>query len=157
MMAENKMREVAEMLGVELYKPFNIKDKNGVELTYNPFTFKDDGLYNVYNDDRCSQILNSLLTGKLEIEQLILTEKEKRYLEVVLRPFKDKVVFVKKMYDDYACLYDYEEYIEASLKHHNFEYEDTLTFPFFKKDTMYKGMTPNKKYTLEELGLFQDE
>ena len=150
-MAENKMKQVAEMLGVEMGVPFKIKGYiyNPCKLTEN--TFVNSSGNTIYNR------LFQLLIGELEIEQPILDDVEKRYLEGVLRPFKNRVVFVEKMYDDYSNVHEEEEYIEVSLKHHNFEYEDTLTFPFFKKDTMYKGMTPNKKYTLKELGLFQDD
>lgn len=154
-MAENKMKEVAKLLGVELYKPFNIKDKNGVELMYNPFTFKDDGLYDVYNDDRYSPILNSLLTGKLEIEQTILDKVEKRYLEGVLRPFKDRVMSIIKNQNKYHC-YD-DTYIYVCIKHYDGINNDNLLFPCFSKDDMYKGMALNKRYTLEELGLFEDD
>lgn len=155
-MAENKMKEVAKLLGIEMYVPFYIKNSKGVLSICNPCMLRDDFLYDSDNH-ACPMTLNYLLNGVYEIERPVLDDVEKRYLEGVLRPFKDRVVFVEKMYDDYSNVHEEEEYIEVSLKHHNFEYEDTLTFPFFKKDTMYKGMTPNKKYTLKELGLFEDE
>ena len=75
----------------------------------------------------------------------ILDEEEKRYLEGVIRPFRDKVDHVAK----YGI--NDKEYIYISLK------EDILQLPFFPFDTMYKGMKLSKKYTLEELGLFEEE
>lgn len=150
-MAENKMKEVAKLLGVEMGVPFNIKDKNGVELMYSPFTFKDDGLYDKYNDNRCCHLLNCLLNGACEIEQPILTKKEKTYLEGVLRPFKDRVVFVvkRKSID--------KELIKVKINSIVSDCFSTLDFPFFKENTMYKGMELNKKYTLEELGVFEGD
>lgn len=139
-MAENKMKEVAELLGVEIGKPFNIKGRN-----FNPYTLTNDGLCDItgyYNE----YILLCLLKGEYEIEQSILTEKEKRYLEGVLSPFKDRVVYVCKHFCNPK-----EEFIGFGIR--NVEW---TPFPSFKKDTMYKGMELDRRYTLEELGLFQD-
>ena len=63
MMAENKMKQVAELLGVEFNKPFKIK-----EVGYNPYTLKESGLYNKYNACVIS-LLYGLLTGEYEIEK----------------------------------------------------------------------------------------
>lgn len=37
------------------------------------------------------------------------------------------------------------------------EKDDNIPLPYFHKDKMYKGMELNKEYTLQELGLFEDE
>jgi len=42
---------------------------------------------------------------------------------------------------------DKREYLEISLEN------GVVSFPYFEKDTMYKGMEGNKQYTLKELGL----
>lgn len=138
-MAENKMKQVAELLGVEMYKPFNIKVDR-----YNPFIFNNDGLFDCENCSR-AELLISLLNGTYEIEKPILTQKEKTYLEGVLRPFKDKVNFIEKQNNNIGY------YIVIDLE------EDTFYLPYFEKDTMYKGMELKKEYTLQELGLFENE
>ncbi len=143
-MAENKMKQVAEMLGVEMYVPFYIKDSKGVLEIYNPYMLRDNFLYD-RDDHACSTTLNYLLSGFYEIEQSILTKKEKTYLEGVLRPFKNKVEFIKKDQNNYG------ECIHFNLK------EDYFVLPYFEKDTMYKGMEIDKHYTVEELGLFEDD
>lgn len=79
-----------------------------------------------------------------EAPKQILTKEEKEYLEAVCKPFKDKVKFIKK------CSYS-REWIGI---HIDDEYIDIL-FPYFEVGTMYKGMEPNKEYTLKELGLFE--
>ena len=71
----------------------------------------------------------------------ILDDAEKRYLSAVIRPFRDRVQYIKKI--DGAC----EEYIYIQLN------KDWTILPRFKEGTMYKGMEPGHKYTLEELGL----
>lgn len=71
----------------------------------------------------------------------ILDEKEKEYLRAVIRPFGNKVYYIKKI------LCGYQEYIEICV------FGEFVHFPFFEKGTMYKGMEEYKEYTLEELGL----
>ena len=82
----------------------------------------------------------------LELIKKILDEKEKEYLNNVIKPFRDKVTVIKKkryITEEYT-----EEYIVIEIK------EDTPTsFPLFKKGTMYKGMEVGKGYVLSELGL----
>lgn len=72
----------------------------------------------------------------------ILDEAEKRYLRGVIRPFRDKVIYICKTDNSNG-----KEYINVDLDH------DALLLPDFKSNTMYKGMKLEKKYTLEELGL----
>ena len=82
-------------------------------------------------------------TTVYESQPEILDETEKRYLRGVIRPFKNKIKYIVK-YDNTLQ----QEYIVIY-----FSDNSGTVFPTFKEDTMYKGMTPNKKYTLEELGL----
>ena len=137
-MAENKMEEVAELLGVELGMPFNIK---GMKEN-NPFVLQSDGLSNSTGIRRCS-VLFLLLTGDCEIEQPILDAIEKRYLEGVLRPFKDRVRYIIKEKNDNF------EYILISVG------LEIIAFPVFEKGIMYKGMKTGKRYSIKELGLFE--
>ena len=74
----------------------------------------------------------------------ILDDVEKAYLSAVIKPFRDRVKYIKKI-DKYCS--NSKELLYIALP-----YED-LIFPLFKKGTMYKGMEANKRYTLEELGL----
>jgi hypothetical protein len=75
----------------------------------------------------------------------ILDEEEKRYLEGVIRPFRDKAKYIEKIGNSL------EEYIWIEIK------GDDIKLPFFKANTMYKSMELEKRYTLEELGLFEEE
>lgn len=139
-MAENKMKEVAELLGVELGVPFRIKTDR-----YNPFIIDNDGLVDCKDCSR-NNLLVSLLNGTYKIEQLILDEVEKRYLEGVLRPFKDMVMAIKKQFETGG-----KAYIKIEIKD-----DSDIYLPNFKRNAMYKGMELDKKYTLKELGLFQE-
>ena len=76
----------------------------------------------------------------------ILDEEEKRYLEGVIRPFKDKVKNIIKNTN-----YSHQCYIGIRLEH------EGIALPYFKENIMYKGMEVDRMYTLEELGLFEEE
>ena len=94
-------------------------------------------------------------SGKLTIEKgqvieredkkEILDEVEKEYLKAVIKPFRKKVVGIKKI-ESIIC--HYKECISISVLN-----ENNIYLPYFKKDTMYKGMEERKFYTIEELGL----
>ena len=137
-MAENKMKEVAKLLGVEMGVPFKVKGYK------EKFVIKDYGMKKVCAKLSSNGTLINILCGREEIEQPILDNVEKRYLEGMLRPFKDKVEFIKKDQNNYG------KWIHFNLK------EDWFCLPYFEKDSMYKGMELEKEYTLK-LGLFQDE
>lgn len=141
-MAENKMKDVAKLLGVEFGKSFKIKGDE-----YNPFIINNDGFIDCDGDESDYKLL-LLLEGELEIEQPILTEKEKAYLKGVLRPFKDKVKFIRKD----SKFSKNQEYIHIGIKN-----DFDIDFPNFQQGTMYKGMESDRRYTLEELGLFEEE
>lgn len=78
-----------------------------------------------------------------ECKPTILTDKEKAYLSVVIKPFREKVEHVYKKCSEI----DEREYLEISLEN------GVISFPYFEKGKMYKGMGINTFYKLEELGL----
>ena len=137
-MPESKMKEVAQLLGVELGEKFKIK---GYDRT---FRFTNDGLFD-YKSKEMKFILYKLLKGEREIEKPILDKVEKRYLENLLRPFKDRVTYVTKR----KGLDKKLEYLNICL-----DKDDVIFLPYFKENTMYVGMKAEKQYTLKELGLF---
>ena len=149
-MAENKMREVAKLLGVEMGVPFKIKN------LLNKFMIDKYGLYSLRTHNHNESILVDLLCGNYEIEQPILDEVEKRYLEGMLMPFKDRVDYIRK-YSQYIDNKRYKEYLNIMISSTtSYSYREVIDMPYFEKGTMYKGMELDKKYSLEELGLFQD-
>ena len=79
-----------------------------------------------------------------EVKPKILDEAEKRYLRGVIRPFRDKVKYIAKYHSTTIC----EECILIHISNN-----PNIMLPYFKEDTMYKGMKTDQEYTLEELGL----
>lgn len=93
-----------------------------------------------------------MTNNKWEIyEEPVLDEKEKEYLSAVIKPFRDQVIYIKKI-DMYLGCNKNCEYIFGELGNED-DAVDTFALPYFPKGTMYKGMETGKKYKLEELGL----
>ena len=117
---------------IQLDKNKNIVNESGKEVL---FTIDFDDIKNdhweEYNED-------------------ILDEKEKPYLESILKPYKDRVDFVIKQ-----GIGDYYERIIICVSVKNKSFKNYIAFPYFNKGTMYKGMEIDKKYTVNELGLYK--
>ena len=153
-MTENKMSEVAKLLGVELGEEFKI-DNDG--LSFKSFKYKLDEEGLIFWEEGCqkwlgSEELSSLLTGKAKIIKLpiqILTDDEKRYLSNVIEPFRDRVIVIVK---GTIPGYNGKEFISFLVQSPEL-CKEYFSLPMFDMGTMYKGMKPDKKYTLEELGL----
>lgn len=80
----------------------------------------------------------------------ILDEKEKEYLSAVIRPFKNRVIHIEKN----KIFQGNSEFINIVLySSSSYNKEESIPLPYFKKGKMYKGMKPDKRYTLKELGL----
>ena len=88
----------------------------------------------------------TIVYERIEEKEEILNESEKKYLKAVIKPFRDTIKYIVKIDNDESEEY---ESLEIDFK----DNDDYMSFPNFKKGTMYKGMKLNKKYTLEELGL----
>ena len=147
-MAKNKMKEVAKLLGVELEEEFiRYGFPNKHKLSENGLMYWSD----IYQQWLFSSEIGDLLTGKYEIVKLskpILTSKEREYLSSVIKPFRDRILYIYKFE-----LFEYEG-IGIQLKFPKVESsEDSMTLPLFEPGTMYKGMELAREYSLEELVL----
>ena len=78
-----------------------------------------------------------------EHKEHILDEEEKKYLSAVIKPFRDQVIYIKKI-DMYLGCNKNAEYILGELGNKD-DVVDTFTLPYFPKGNMYKGMETNKK------------
>ena len=141
----NYIVEIADMLGVGLYKEFTIE---GFEDT--DFKLTVNGLF--YYDNRTftwekSLLLDDILIGTRKIIKSILTEKEKEYLSAVIKPFKDKVSYIVKQqgFKD-----DKQLSVEFIIIYVD---DEKLILPSYDKGTLYKDMKLAEKYTVEDLGL----
>ena len=144
-MTENKMKEVAELLGVEMDKYFKIDGfRNSLfKITNNGF---------ISSDGWRDGVLDGLLTGRLEIEKPILNDSEKDYLENVLRPFKDRIVYIEKLKSRDPSY----EYIGFKIIYEDHRCPTSWCYlPYFREGTMYKNIELDNYYNLDELGLFK--
>ena len=77
----------------------------------------------------------------------ILDDAEREYLSAVIKPFRDRVKHICRVWYITSSSEYQRIYITLSDDSYN------IDLPFFKKETMYKGMKIGKAYTLEEQGL----
>ena len=97
---------------------------------------------------RCREAKKEWMDQEVEI----LDEIEKTYLRNVIKPFKERVAYIRK--NEYNSKAQYISIIYSERKDLIADNGwDNIILPSFPKETMYKGMEVNKRYTLEELGL----
>ena len=140
---ENKMSEVAKLLGVELDEEFGLKNS---DFRYKLTTKGLCKRYHTSTEWSSSSMLDDLLLGRVEMVKSvkpILDNIEKNYLSNIIKPFKDRIDYIAKV-----NLSNRREYILIKMKNY-----EMISLPFFKAGTMYKGMENDKDYTLKDLGL----
>ena len=141
----NYMEQVAQMLGVDLGEEFKVGDFKNV------FKITKDGMFkyaeHVSDWISTNHTLLCILIGRYEVKKSILDDAEREYLKNVIRPFRKQIISIGKL--------DTENYECIVIKYRNISgyTGETMYFPDFEKDTMYKGMKADRVYSLEELGL----
>ena len=104
--------------------------------------------------DRCKDKSITMLEWLCEeYKEPILDEEERKYLSAVIKPFRNRIVSIAKIkdwIDENSNLEVVEIVLKLPNKYQGLEY---VQLPYFEKDTMYKNMKANKRYTLEEVGL----
>ena len=144
----NHMKDVAQLLGVELEEEFKIEghpDYRRYKLTEEHLMYTSDDKWHTL-----PATITYLLNGKCKVVKMpkpVLDDVEKEYLSTVIKPFRNSVKYFYK----FTCANGDYEAIVAKIEAYG--YCDSLNFPKFKKGSMYTGMEPIKEYSLEELGL----
>ena len=145
----NHMKEVAQLLGVEIGEEFKIEGHSG-NVKYR---LTEENLEYLSSYDHwfsISSTLNELLNGEYKVVKIpkpVLDDVEKKYLSYVIKPFRDSVKYFYK----FTCANGDYEAIVAKIEAYG--YCDSLNFPKFKKGSMYKGMEIGKEYSVKDLGL----
>lgn len=120
--------------------------KNGRYLTRNKWG-------NVVNERGEDWLVNFNIVDDNDWEECrgILDEEEKKYLSAVIKPFRDRVIYICKL-EGGEC----SQFISIKAKKYDYDEENRneyIDLPYFREDTMYVNMEVGKEYTLEELGL----
>lgn len=120
-------------------KGFLVDNFGAISLTYFTEDLKDaDGLQ---KNDIVKVERPVKYETVFERKEEILDEVEKRYLVSVIKPFRHNVEYIEKFV------------YSSGIKQIKINVGGTIVnLPEFKND-MYKGMTPDRKYSLKELGL----
>ena len=101
----------------------------------------------LYNDKFLDQ------TIEVEVPD-ILTKEEKEYLSVVIKPFRDRVIYIAKVVvSNKEFAISIKSSIDFNEKGKSIACEINNLPRFKYNDEMYKGMEDNRPYKLEELGL----
>ena len=141
----NHMKDVAQLLGLEIGEEFKIEGHSG-NVKYK---LTEENLEYLSSCDHwfsISSTLNCLLNGEYKVAKMpILDDVEKRYLKGVIRPFRDDVESICKC----ETYNGKKEYLTISF----FSTVSDMYFPDYPMGTMYKDMVLNRKYSIEELGL----
>ena len=147
----NYMKQVAELLGVELGEKFKINFHG--DISSDEYYIDETSIHEVCDgrvNDYCYPLLIALLNGTDTVVKLpknILTEKEKEYLSSVISPFRNSVEYFSKL--NYRNNYEY-----IKIKYNEiYDAQFSINLPCFEKGTMYTGMKVDKTYSLRELGL----
>lgn len=151
--------EVLNFYAVEIGKKYKItksifKEAEGkiFEIVNNVHYFSDieksvDDLQVNFSDLEMCYPLTSLVNYDYEEYKPILDDAEREYLQkyVMDNPaFKGRVKYIKKS----PVYYKKAQFLEIETT-----YDDYAYLPYFKEDSMYKGMELEKEYTAQELGL----
>lgn len=100
---------------------------------------------------------DKFLDQEIEIEvrdndETLLTTEEKTYLENVLKPYKSRIIYIKKQTIG-------RNWAEINLKIESIIAErlvDIISLPAFEKDKYYKNLEVNRPYIIEDLELFKE-
>lgn len=154
-----KQEKFLELLGVKLGQKFEIE---GFSNTYyfvengtnNLCLCQDEGNIITINQFIFTMLLfRKIMPIKETTSNILLTYKEKEYLEKVCRHFNYKINYIEKM------PLEGEEYVTIILNLSNYDGMDDkdILLPSFQENERFKGLDKWKKYTLRELGLLENE
>lgn len=76
-----------------------------------------------------------------DCEHADLTEKERSYLFSIIKPFRDRVIYIGKFTEG-----EDKSFIEIGI-----DGDLEIVLPSFAKNKMYLGMKEDRKYALKEL------
>ena len=107
-----------------------------------------DVIYPLFKHIRITiMIISNVIKDRADEQEAyhkIFENVEKKYLSAVIKPFRSRVKYIRK------CIShdEFEQRIKIVFYNGYFTY-----LPYFKANTMYKGMETDKDYTLKGLVL----
>ena len=133
------------MRNIEKYKDIVLDNMNICDIDTLLRGKMVNGYCKGFNCEGCGErVLKWLLE---EAKEPVLDDEERKYLSEVIRPFREKIISISKVFHGSD-----RQYISITIKDKD-RFIDSLNLPAFENDTMYKGMEISRPYTLKELGL----
>ena len=152
MLVEKKLRDVTP----EEYNEYSNKNCNTTKCKDCIFyqsncSAEDRGGGWIFNKDLYS---DKFLDQTIEVEVPdILDKEEKEYLKAVIKPFRKRIKWIKKVYTlDYFFI-QIATYSDWDKDDKPTAYHVSHLPPFKESDKMYENMEFDEEYKLEELGL----
>ena len=130
------------MLNIEKYKDIVLKNLDACSIDTLLRGKMVNGYCKGFNCEGCRERFIKWLLS--EYKEQILDDVEREYLSAVIKPFRKKILCIRKSKDPRKG----KNYIKIE-----FCDGDRMFFPNLSNDEMYKGIEPDRNYTLEELGL----
>lgn len=147
MLVEKKLRDVT----LEEFENWKLKGCQHTICSKCPVQFLDCMSEWCVNKDMFS---DKFLDQTIEVEVGdILDKEEKEYLKAVIKPFRKRIKWIKKVYTlDYFFI-QIATYSDWDKDGKPTAYHVSHLPPFKESDKMYENMEFDEEYKLEELGL----
>ena len=130
----------------------------GKSLFLRGFRKAEDSRWFSYEYNSIKEAMGAIIAFEDLIEEWneknadVLDEEERKYLSVVLKPFRNRDVKITKRQ---GCP---QEFIQVEMNRENsLISREYIEFPLFEAGAMYTGMEINKEYSLKELKLIWKE
>lgn len=133
---------------------FVVGKSDGDKTATNLLTGKTWDLYDSFENDDLVAVWDQL-TCRIDSDPIwqrknILADSEKAYLSSVIKPFKDRVAYIKKNESPSGKYHSIMIVVNSIQKNDN---QAFISLPFFAADSMYKNMEVGVNYTVADLGL----
>lgn len=114
----------------------------------------------IFNGTHCGLYANDIATYRKMLDdkilnkefkikdEILLNDKEKEYLKAVIKPFRNRVIYIEKIN---VISFQYIKIVVEALSENSFC--DIICLPKFKTGSQYKFLKLDIQYGLEDLGL----
>lgn len=116
-------------------------------LSVNSSAYGDSKMHDVYLE--FIRDLKDVFNAYSGYNGTLLTDEEKKYLRNVIKPFRERVKYIRK------APYEDGEFIMLLVKYKDVinNWDDEIAFPCFREGEYFSGLENDRKYTIDELGL----
>ena len=158
--------ELRRLIGIDIYSVTCVTKHSTLSWFNEDLTHKANNEYDIVkvympgnNTSKIDYIENEDLDNIFKYELIwersepILTDEEREYLAAVIKPFRDRVMYIKFLSDGWDISGYIEIYFASNISIADNIEEDFIVLERVNHNTCYKNMEANRAYTLGELNL----